>query len=158
MMITTKPSEIPIVRFPVEFELPSDDGTLLANATEAVRREYRASIRWKRLRCRSVTRVSDRSDESIFVLELGQSVEFDWTWEGAKAFRPNKIGEFNGDLAHADDSAGDEQSQGAAWSGEVVEVDEANGRIFVWIENPESPPTTGSFYIRPFEFLASCIA
>src|SRR5436309_3152617 len=39
------------------------------------------------------------------------------------------------------------------WCGEVVEVDETSGRIFVSIENPDQEPTTGTFYVRPFEFL-----
>ena len=39
------------------------------------------------------------------------------------------------------------------WCGEVVEVDETGGRIFVSIANPDQKPTTGTFYVRPFEFL-----
>ena len=39
------------------------------------------------------------------------------------------------------------------WCGEVVEVDETSGRIFVSIQNPDQEPTTGTFYVRPFEFL-----
>ncbi len=33
-------------------------------------------------------------------------------------------------------------------------MDEAAGKIYVCVSNPEYPPTTGSFYVRPFEFLA----
>ena len=40
------------------------------------------------------------------------------------------------------------------WCGEVVEVDETGGRIFVCMTNPDQKPTTGTFYVRPFEFLA----
>jgi hypothetical protein len=39
------------------------------------------------------------------------------------------------------------------WCGEVVEVDETGGRIFVSISNPDQQPCTGTFYVRPFEFL-----
>ena len=39
------------------------------------------------------------------------------------------------------------------WCGEVVEVDETGGRIFISISNPDQEPTTGTFYVRPFEFL-----
>ena len=33
-------------------------------------------------------------------------------------------------------------------------VDETSGRIFMAGTDPEHPPTTGTFYVRPFEFLA----
>ena len=149
-------SQSAVVRYPVEFDLPTGSDGDLANAAEAVKREYRNSVRWKRLRCRNVTLVSEQKDEAIYVLELGQSVEFDWTWEGAIAFRPLDVESFSGNSDSTDDfsAGGDEQQAGFGWSGEVVEVDEAKGRIWIWVSNPESPPTTGSFYVRPFEFLA----
>ena len=145
-----------VVEFPVELKLPTGQDGDLQNAAEAVKREYRNSVRWKRLRCRKVSRASDGLDESIFILELGQSVEFDWTWEGAVAFRPLDIDSFTGNSDPTDDfvSDGEEEPTGFGWSGEVVEVDEESGRIFVWVSDPDSPPTTGSFYVRPFEFLA----
>lgn len=40
------------------------------------------------------------------------------------------------------------------WTSEVLEVDEASGKIFISVSNPELPPTTDSFYVKPFEFLA----
>src|ERR1700723_1797913 len=90
------PPHVNIVRFPVEFDFPTTQSDDLANAAEAVKREYRSSVRWKRLRCRSVTLVSKTNAEAIYVLEIGQSVEFDWTWEGATAFRPVDIDNFHG--------------------------------------------------------------
>lgn len=145
-----------IVRFPIELTLPPGADADLADAAAAVRREYRNSVRWKQLRCRGVSLLSQQNDEAIFVLEIGQSVEFDWTWEGARAFRPEDIETFDGTAdATSDFSAGNDADEpDGSWSGEVVEVDEANGRIFVWVSDPTSPPRTGSFYIRPFEFLA----
>lgn len=145
-----------IVEFPVELKLPPGHDGDLQNAAEAVKREYRNSVRWKRLRCRRVSRASENLEESIFVLELGHSVEFDWTWEGSVAFRPLDIESFAGDSDSIDDlvTDGDEDQSGFGWSGEVVEVDEESGRLFVWVSDPDSPPTIGSFYVRPFEFLA----
>jgi len=84
----------------------------------------------------------------FFRLELGQSVEFDWTWEGATAFRPINFDKFSM-LANEPD-----ENQEGLWSGELVEVDEAKGTIYVWIDDPEKPPKKGLFYVRPFEFLA----
>src|SRR5437868_5416307 len=74
-----------IVRFPIEIDLPSGKASDVPQAAEAVKLEYRSSVKWKRLRCHNV---EPTEDGSIFKLDLGQSVEFDWTWEGATAFRP----------------------------------------------------------------------
>lgn len=142
-----------MVRLPVEISLPNGPSTYLTNAAEAVKREYRNSIKWKRLRCREVYPIQEKGGEAIFVLEVGQSIEFDWTWEGAVAFRPPDIEKFNGYGERFPDSSHDDIS-GGAWSGEVVEVDEVNGRIFVWLNDLNTRPTKGSFYVHPFEFLA----
>src|SRR5207302_213843 len=76
-------------------------------------------------------------------------------WEGATAFRPSDLEGFDGDADTTDDFVGSpEDGTPGVWSGEIVEVDEARGRIFVWVSDSASPPTTGSFYVRPFEFLA----
>ncbi len=40
------------------------------------------------------------------------------------------------------------------WSGEIVEVDERNGYLFISLDNPEMIPAVGSFFVRPFEFLS----
>lgn len=143
-------------RFPIDLNLPAADVSLLEDARKAIRREFRNSAKWKRLRCRKVTIVSESESGTVFELEIGHAIEFDWTWEGAVAFRPVLLREFedtqatffeNGSLdADIDDSI--------IWSGEVLEVDEAKDRIFIVVSNPEHPPRTGSFYVRPFEFLS----
>ncbi|MCU7807134.1 MAG: AAA family ATPase [Candidatus Thiodiazotropha sp. (ex Semelilucina semeliformis)] len=143
-------------KFPINLNLPSAEPNLLEDARKAIHREFRDSAKWKRLRCRKVSVVSESESGSVFELEIGQVVEFDWTWEGAVAFRPMLLRDFenteatffdNGSLApDIDDSI--------LWSGEVLEVDEATGRIFIVVTNPENPPRKGSFYVRPFEFLA----
>ena len=88
----------------------------------------------------------------MFVVHVGSSVEFDWTWEGAVAFRPKSIDDFGmlSDFALENTVFNDE----IVWSGEILEVDEQNGCLFLSVDNPESMPTTGSFFVRPFEFLA----
>jgi len=149
-----------LARFPANLNLPEGTQGFVEDAAEAVRREHRSSVLWKRLRCRKVERLTGQPGNVIFVLEVGQSIEFDWTWEGAIAFRSADPGNFAGDIDATDDFAGLPEGDGTAdvhhgvWSGEVVEVDEANGRLFVSVSGSNHPPCRGTFFVRPFEFLA----
>lgn len=146
----------------IRLNLPSADASLLESAGEAVRREYLDSVKWKRLRCRSVHVLSESPTGTIYVLHVGSSVEFDWTWEGATAFRPLFVEEsvagtkptFADTSSNVDDRYQLDVDDSVLWSGEVLEVDEAAGKIYVSVSNPELPPTTGSFFVKPFEFLA----
>jgi len=138
-------------RFPVEFSLPEADTKLLGDAAVAVRQEFRDCSKWKRLRCRKVSIFAERDRGTIYVVDVGGSVEFDWTWEGAKAFRPKSLDD-NGkfpDAAYENAGYDDE----ILWAGEILEVDERNGCLFISLDNPEAKPTAGSFFVRPFEFL-----
>ncbi len=143
-------------RFPMEIEIPSTDHESLEAARMAIRREYRDASKWKRLRCRKVREVSESESGTIYELEIGHAVEFDWTWEGAVAFRPLLLKEFEDSQAdiYQHGSLEPDVDDSIVWSGEVLEVDEAAGRIFIVVNNPEYPPRCGSFYVRPFEFLA----
>lgn len=127
-------------------------GTEIADAARAVGQEYRDSSQWKRLRCRRVSLFAERDRGTVFVVHVGNSVEFDWTWEGAVAFRPKSIDDFGtlSDFALENTVHDDE----IVWSGQILEVDEQNGCLFLSVDNSDSPPTTGSFFVRPFEFLA----
>lgn len=142
--------------FLIELDLPCDDQSELETARRAIRREFRDSSKWKRLRCRGVKEISESESGIIYELEIGHAVEFDWTWEGAVAFRPLIIKEFEKSQADIYEPGSIEQDvdDSILWSGEVLEVDEATGRIFIVVSDPESPPCCGSFYVRPFEFLA----
>lgn len=155
MTVATQPAQA-IARFPVSLGLPDAPPSLVKDAAEAVRQEYRNSIRWKRLRCRSVSPVTGEPGETVFVVEVGHSIQFDWTWEGAVAFRPADISGFRGDADITDDFLvkDEEGANATVWAGEVVEVDETTGRIFVSVPDPAHPPRTGTFFVRPFEFLA----
>lgn len=140
-------------RFPIELGLPPADESLLQDAKTAVRQEFRDCSKWKRLRCRKVSVIAERDRGTVYALHVGSSVEFDWTWEGATAFRPHAVGNDGDgsiDMADFEESPVDEES---LWSGEVLEVDERNGCLFISLNNPECPPTVGSFFVRPFEFL-----
>ncbi len=155
MSVVTRPEQA-IARFPISLNLPDASPSLVTDAAEAVRQEYRNSIRWKRLRCRSASPVTGEPGETVFVIEVGHSIQFDWTWEGAIAFRPADISGFRGDADLTDDFLikDEEGASPAVWAGEVVEVDETTGRIFVSVPDPTHPPRTGTFFVRPFEFLA----
>ena len=95
---------------------------------------------------------AERDRGTVFVLDVGSSVDFDWTWEGAVAFKPKSIDDFGilSDFALENTVHNDE----IVWSGEILEVDEQNGCLFVSIRDPECIPTTGALFVRPFEFLA----
>jgi hypothetical protein len=125
--------------------LPEGSTTYLNEAAKAVRTEYQASVRWKKLRCRNVIPVPSSGGADIFILEVGQAIEFDWTWEGSTAFSSFDPANFSG---------GDFEESSSAWSGEVVQVDEIKGHVYVWADATK-PPREGWFFIRPFAFLAA---
>ena len=139
-------------RFESELGLPNGDDQQLKDAATAVRQEYRDGSRWKRLKCRKVSIFAERDRGTVYVVHVGTSVEFDWTWEGATAFRPNSLDD--------DESFSDQFYEEAdyedqiVWSGEILEVDERNGCLFISLDNLEMTPTVGAFFVRPFEFLS----
>lgn len=141
--------------FSVDLPLPPAPRQLLKEAGAAIRKEYQDSAKWKRLNCRNVTTLSKSNSGTLFELEIGHGVEFDWTWEGAVAFRPLLLREFEDSAATAfvNGSIDPDIDDSILWSGEVLEVDEATGRVFIVVSDPEHVPCRGSFYVRPFEFL-----
>jgi hypothetical protein len=94
--------------------------------------------------------------EPFLCYRLGHAVEFDWTWEGAVAFRPLNVKEFDA----SGSSLFEQGSQDAAisdsivWSGELLEVDDATARIYILVADPQHVHCRGWFYVRPFEFSA----
>ncbi|MCI5221792.1 MAG: AAA family ATPase, partial [Candidatus Electrothrix sp. AR4] len=143
-------------RLPIQLNIPDGDPALLADARKAIRKEYRAAAKWKRLRCRNAELASQTGSATIYELQIGHAVEFDWTWEGAVAFRPVLLKTFSSSQAAFidHDVITPDIDNSILWSGEVLEVDEAAGRIFIATADPEHPPRRGSFYVRPYEFLA----
>ncbi len=143
--------------YPVTIDLTDEYDTYLQSTARAVLEEYRATTRWKRLRCRSISLVGNDADTAVYVLHVSSSLEFDWTWEGAVAFRPTEMIDSEDpsdiDKLLVDNTAGNGQEDRIAWYGEVVEVDETEGEIYVSAPDSERPPCVGSFFVRPFEFL-----
>ncbi|WP_437193302.1 AAA domain-containing protein [Planctomicrobium sp. SH527] len=145
-------TEFKPARFSSDLGLPLSEDQKLKDAATAVRQEYRDCSQWKRLRCRKVSIFAERDRGTVYVVHVGSSVEFDWTWEGAVAFRPRSLDD---DARFSDfsyENAAYEEE--IVWEGEVLEVDERNGCLFISLDNPEAMPTIGSFFVRPFEFLA----
>ena len=138
-------------RFHSNLHLPPGDDELLKDAAAAVSQEYRDCSKWKRLRCRKVSIFSERDRGTVYVVHVGSSVEFDWTWEGAIAFRPKSLDDHGLFSKFSNEDAFQDE---ILWKGEVVEVDERNGCLFISLENPEATPSIGSFFVRPFEFLS----
>lgn len=139
-------------RFPIDLLLPRAEDQLVKDAASAIRQEFRDCCKWKRLRCRSVSIFAERDRGTVYVVHVGKSIDFDWTWEGATAFRPTSIDDGPSiSTSIYEEATFDHELQ---WKGEVIEVDEQNGCLFISLDNPESIPTTGSFFVRPFEFLS----
>lgn len=139
--------------FPSKLSLPTGSEQQLRDAAAAVRQEFQDSSRWKRLNCRKVSIFAERDRGAVFVVHVGKSVEFDWTWEGASAFCPASLDEAPtySDRVYEEAEYEDE----VVWSGEIVEVDEQNGCLFVALDDPEAIPKVGPFFVRPFEFLSA---
>ena len=150
MSTLVEPTTEPVSGFPVTISLPAASSSFLEETAAAIRQEYRSSVRQKRLRCVSWEPVTEAASGAIYALHVGCVATFDWTWEGAIAYKPRLVAETDDDFDRLADGDDDENY----WCGEVVEVDEVGGRIFVAISNLEQRPTTGAFFVRPFEFLA----
>lgn len=140
--------------FPIELGLPPGEAAFLNDARIAVRQEFRECSKWKRLRCRKVSIFAERDRGTVYVVDVGCAVEFDWTWEGAVAFRPKSLDDSPDNKRTDFDFENASYEEDSLWSGEIVEVDERNGALFISLNDPEWRPTTGSFFVRPFEFLS----
>jgi superfamily I DNA/RNA helicase len=126
-----------------DLQLGAGDPSLFDAAATAVRQEYEFSSRARMLHCREV-RTVDR-DRGLYCLVVGEIDDADWTWEGAVAVKP----------ADLDDDAIDDEQSGALWRGDVVDVDDVVGEIYVDVGGGGPAPTRGRFFVKPFEFLAA---
>ncbi|QEG24565.1 AAA domain-containing protein [Mariniblastus fucicola] len=132
--------------------LPPAPSELIEQAARAVRQEYRDCSKWKRMTCEKVSVVVESERGIIHVVHVDGAVDFDWTWEGATAFRPKSEAGLVNVVDYSDPELIHET---ALWSGEILEVDEQNGCLFISLDNPEVTPVPGEFSVRPFEFLAT---
>jgi len=142
--------------FPIELGLPEGNPAARDEAAKAIHAEYLNSVQVKRLRAQKVE-ASGPKAPGIYRIEVGPSAHFDWSWEGAVAFRPSGVDELGAApnpeaLADYDPATASDERSGT-WFGEVVEVDQTRGHVFVNINESGQRPTTGSFFVKPFEFL-----
>lgn len=154
MTIGRKPDTSNTASFATEIALPAGLDQDFAEAAEAIRQENRESAKCRRLRCWKVIPVFGTSTVSIYELHVGFGVDFDWTWEGALAFRPPDSVDLQADISQSTEDPLSGQADDL-WSGEIVEVDESTGRLFVSVGRSNAPPCTGSFYVKPFDFYRS---
>jgi superfamily I DNA/RNA helicase len=140
-----------IASFDEALRLPPADPELIQQAARAVRQEYRDCSKWKKLHCEKVSVVAESERGIVHVVHVEGEVDFDWTWEGAIAFRPRSETGLVDTQAYA---APEVVEQSSLWSGEILEVDEQNCCLFISLDNPEVTPVPGDFCVRPFEFLA----
>jgi hypothetical protein len=104
------------------------------DAAQAVKAEFRQTSTLVRLTCRGVEQVGV-ADDGVFRLDVGTFGHMDWTWEGAKAFK----------------SGTETGSDEPIWSGEIVELDEDMGHLYVAVD--AGKPCRGGFVVKPFGFL-----
>jgi hypothetical protein len=64
-------------KYPVSLDLPGGDAASVCDAQMATRREFRDSVKWKKMRCRKVSLLSEAAKGSVYILEVGHTVEFD---------------------------------------------------------------------------------
>ena len=147
----SEPTEFNIASFDEALGLPEADMECMEQAARAVRQEYRDCSKWKKLSCDKVSVVAESQRGIVHVVHVEGAIDFDWTWEGAVAFRPRSEAGLIDRREFADP---DSIEQAALWSGEILEVDEQNRCLFISLDNPEVTPVPGDFCVRPFEFLA----
>ena len=112
-------------------------------AAEAITIEQRNGSKWIRMRCNGYEIVDEASD-TIYRLDVGVFPNMDWTWEGAVAARPREIGD-------VPVGGFEDNDEDVLWQGQVVEVDEGAGHLYVAIAG--KPPIIGDFYVEPFDYL-----
>lgn len=115
------------------------------DAAAALKEEYRHGSRVLRMLCRSVEAVGDE-EGGIFRLEVVGFNAMHWGWEGASAWRPRW-------LADGESGDGGVDSLDTLWKGEVLEVDDDKGLVFVDTGGAGATPCTGYFLVKPFDFL-----
>ena len=153
-----------IARFEHALGLPEIQTVEFTDVQQAVREEYRDASRQKMLVCRTVSAFVDGERGVVHVIEVDGSIEFDWTWEGATAYRPASFDQSLENQSSSDPHSAvptfteDDDpttSNHILWSGEILEVDEDAGQLFISPKDPEVVPSVGEFLVQPFEFLSS---
>ena len=120
-----------IARYDEALGLPVAEAKMLEEAARAVRQEYRDCSKWKKLRCEKVSVVAESERGVVHVVFVEGAVDFDWTWEGAIAFRPRSEAGLIDTHDFVDPAI---VEQNSLWSGEILEVDEENSSLFISLD------------------------
>lgn len=141
------PSPLARPEHPIQLRFSPVGERVFLDAQRAIEAEYNDANSWKRLHCSYVEKVEENEHEKrdIYVLYIDHSIEFEWTWEGARAFRPLRLDAIGREETHIFDSA--------IWSGDILNVDEKNSQVFVEIYRGKPKPRKGTFFVSPFDFL-----
>lgn len=129
------------VEMPQYGELPRNIGRgavaaqALTEAAEAVKQEWRAQRVTVRMHAIAVEVAGDES-ECMYRIDVPRFGDMNWAWEGARACRPRGMDGLD-----------------FTWAGEVVEVDESGGSIYVRVDAETVRPVAGSFLVTPFDYL-----
>ena len=126
--------------------LPAGSLDHYVQASAAVRKEQRRCGRARLMTCHGVA--LQPGQPTIFRLDVGAFSDVEWSWEGARAFKPEDLPEFDDPLALG---APAHDPSKLLWRGEVVAVDEDDGAIYLAAEGPDAP-TSGRFIVQPFDF------
>ncbi len=139
--------------FPITIDLPESTLRGFRQACNAVKQEYEASAKTLKLKILEVLPISDDTSGRVYALLVGTALDFDWTFEGAIAYRSNRILEIEAESNVVNDMDSDRSKY--EWYGEVLWVDEEHGVLYVSVDNPEQSPVAGECFVRPFNFLTA---
>jgi len=126
--------------------LPAGAPDHYVQAGAAIRKEQRRCGRARLMTCHAVA--LQPGQPTLFRMEVGAFAEADWSWEGARAFKPEALPEVDDPLAAG---APPHDRSKLLWKGEVVAVDEDAGALYL-APDDEHDPTTGRFIVQPFDF------
>ena len=117
-----------------------------AQASAAVRKEQARCGKARVMTCHGAA--LQPGQPTIFRLEVGAFTDVDWSWEGARAFKPEDLPE---EAAPLERGALSYEPSRLLWRGEVVAVDEDAGALYLAAEGKDVP-TSGRFIVQPFDF------
>lgn len=131
--------------FRVEIPFPIGQEKSFNDAGSAVLEAHRNETTFKALTCKSAVEVGRAGAAQLFRLDVGAAVRYDRDWEGATAFKPK-------DSSRPDAALANPGTQ-SDWIGDVVEVDQGAGAMYVSAPDAQRLPKPGRFLVSPYQFL-----
>jgi len=103
MSIDSQQHRLTPATYPIRFDFETVSDSAFNDIQETVEQECNDAGTWKRLACRNV-RKAGLNHESLFILEIKHPIEFEWGWEGARAFQPINMDAIGRQETHIFDS------------------------------------------------------